>query len=276
MRPVTQSGGSGGGQEIAADDPQLTATVRLLHRRHGWSVTAGCAFFAAAFGYAAYLNGQNEGATPPSWWLPLVWATFALMVVALVIVSVDSRRLSSRPGELRASALAAVARHGKAAHHPLRVHAHRFPPRHFLSFVCVWLVLLIVVLMGVLGVAGLPDGIAYLAGAGRTATFTGQSYQQTCQMRTGCLTETIGVLSRPGAADVSATWPSQVPLGQSFKVREPVWSFGFGGQLISGTRTAIVAIVLSLFLDGFAILSVFWAVHLIRNWLRHRRQGAAV
>jgi hypothetical protein len=272
---VSHSGGPGGGQEIAADDPQLAATVRLLHRRHGWSVTAVCAFFAFVLGYGAYANGQQEGAAPPSWWLPLVWAMFALLVVALVIVFVDSRRLNRRPGELRASALAAVARHGAKAHHPLRAHAHRYPVRHFLSFVCLWLVLMVVVLMGVLGVAGLPDGIAYLAGAGHTATFTGQSYQQVAG-RDGNTTETIGVLSRPGAANVTATWPSQVPLGQSFKVREPVWSFGFGGQLITGARTAIVAMLLSLLLDVFAILAVFWAVHLIRNWLRHRRQAAAL
>jgi len=272
---VSQSEGPGGGQQIADDDPQLAATVRLLHRRHGWSVTVVCAFFAFAFGYGVYANAESGGAAPPSWWLPLVWAIGALFVIALVMVIVDSRRLSHRPAELRASALAAVARHGKAPHHPLAVHAHRFPVRHFLSFLCLWLVLIVVVLMGVFGVAGLPDGIAYLAGAGNSATFTGQSYQQVAG-RDGDTTETIGVLSRPGAANVTATWPSQVPLDQPFKVREPVWSFGFGGQLITGKRTAIVAMVLSLFFDVFAILAVFWGVHLIRNWRRHRRQAAAV
>ena len=274
---MSEPGGSGvpgGGQDIAADDPQLAATIRLLHRRHGWSVTAVCALFAFLLGYAAYANGQDQGAAPPSWWLPITWAMAGLTVIALVIVFVDTRLLNRRPGELRAAALAAVKRHPQVAHHPLRAHASRFPPRHFFSFVCLWLVLLFVVFMGVLAMSGLPDGIAYLAGAGRSATFTGQSYSQFCG-RGGCQTLTSGVLSRPGAANVNATWPSQVPLGQPFPVREPVWSFGLGGQLISGTQTAIVAIVLSLLLDVFAILSIFWAVHLIRNWLRHRRQATA-
>jgi hypothetical protein len=195
-------------------------------------------------------------------------------VIALAVVFVDGRLLKRRPAAVRSAALAAVRHHAAVAHHPLRAHAHRYPPRHFFSFLCLWLVLALLVFMAVIGVSGLPDGIAYLAGAGRNATFTAQSYQQTCTYTNGviCSTETIGVLSRPGAADVSgAIWPSQVPLGQSFPVREPVWSFGLGGAMIGGKSTAIVAICLSLLFDFFAVFGLYWAVRLIRSWLADRR-----
>ena len=141
---------------------------------------------------------------------------------------------------------------------------------------CLWLVLVAVVIMGVLGVSGLPDGVAYLAGAGQKATFVGQDYVVTCGYKGGCDTQTAGVLSRPGSPDVTATYPTQVPIGQPIKVREPLWSFGLGAQLISGTRSAIIAIVLSVLLDFFAIFGIVMAVRLVRNWVRHRRQGAAV
>ena len=271
---ASDRGGPGGGQETAAD-PRVAVTVRLLHRRHGWSVTATCAFIAFLLSYGTYLSGESEGPTPPSWWADMIWATVAVTVIALVIVFVDTWLLKRRPAAVRAAALAAVKHHPGVAHHPLRAHAHRFPPRHFLSFVCLWLVLVGVVIMGVVGVSGLPDGVAYLAGAGQKAMFTGQSYVVTCGYKGGCDTQTVGVLSRPGRPDVAATYPSQVPIGQSIEVREPLWSFGLGAQLISGTRSAVVAIVLSLVLDFFAILGIVMAVRLVGNFVRHRRRRQA-
>jgi len=262
------------GVEETSPGPQVAATVRLLHRRHGWSVTATWAFVAFLLSYGVYLSGENQGSTSPSWWAGIVWATVAVLVIALVVVFVDTLLLKRRPSAVRAAALAAVKDHPGAAHHGLRAHARRFPPRHFFSFVCLWLVLVAVVIMGVLGVSGLPDGVAYLAGAGQKATFTGQDYVVTCGYKSGCVTQTQGVLSRPGSPDVTATYPGQVPVGQPIKVREPLWSFGLGAQLISGTRGAVIAIVLSLVLDFFAIFGIVMAVRLVRNWARHRREAS--
>jgi hypothetical protein len=58
-------------------------------------------------------------------------------------------------------------------------------------------------------------------------------------------------------------------------VREPVWNWGFGGQLINGDGSAIAYIVLGVLLDGFAVLILFAIYKAVRHWLRHRRQPAS-
>jgi hypothetical protein len=120
----------------------------------------------------------------------------------------------------------------------------------------------LVLVVAVVSVSGVVDGAAYLAGAGRTVAFDPVS----------CQTSTAGIL-QTGGAGVSATWPDVVPLGKSFQVREPVWRWGIGiGSLIDSDKTAVIAILVSLLLDGAAVLVVWFLVRLVRSWHRHRRR----
>jgi hypothetical protein len=262
-----------GGPPAAAPDAELAAAVRLLHRRHGWSVTAFWALIAFLLSYGAYLNAVSETGTDsgsgPFIMRVIIAATGALTVASLVIIAVDSRRLRRLPAEVRTSAA------GVAKHHPVRAHAHRYPPRHRVSWMVGWVGMALIVFVAVICFSGTVDGIGYLAGAGKSATFTGQSYDQSCgSLRGGCQTVTDGVLTRNGVS-VSTTWPDEVPLGQPFAVRESVWNWGVGGSLIDGDGTAVAAIILSLLLDAAAVAVLVLFARMIRNWLRHRRRPAS-
>jgi hypothetical protein len=254
----------------APQDAELAAAVRSLHRRHGWSVTAFWALIAFLLSYGAYLNAVNETGTDsgsgPFIMRVIIVATGALTVASLVIIAVDSRRLRRLPAEVRTAAA------GAAKHHPVRAHAHRYPPRHLLSWAVGWVGMALIVFVAVVCFPGTVDGIGYLTGAGKSATFTGQSYDQSCgDLRTGCETVTDGVLTRNGVS-VSTTWPDQVPLGQPFAVRESVWNWGAGGSMIDGDGSAVAAIIGSLLLDAAAVTVVVLFARMVRNWLRHRRQ----
>jgi hypothetical protein len=61
-----------------------------------------------------------------------------------------------------------------------------------------------------------------------------------------------------------------VPLGRPFQVREPVWRWGLGLALIDSDKTAVIAVAVSLLIDGFAILVLVKLVKLASNWRRHR------
>jgi len=236
-------------------------------------VTAFWALLAFVLSYGAYLNAVNETGTDngsgPVIMRVIIIATGALTLISLVIMAVDSRRLRQLPAELRTAAA------GAAKHHPLRAHAHRYPPRHRLSWAVGWVGMLLIVFAAVICFPGVVDGVGYLAGAGKGATFTGQSYDQSCgSYRTGCETVTDGVLTRNGVS-VSTTWPAQVPLGRPFAVRESIWNWGAGGSLINGDEAAVAAILVSLLLDATAVVVVLLFARMVRNWLRHRRQPAA-
>ena len=127
--------------------------------------------------------------------------------------------------------------------------------------------------LGVVALPALVDGVAYLAGAESTATFVPTSFGQMCG-RGGCSTITNGYLGT-GSNAAPATWPGQVPIGVPFTVREPVWNWGFGGQLINGDGSAIAYIVLGVLLDGFAVLILFASYKAVRHWLRHRQQAGS-
>jgi hypothetical protein len=262
-----------GGPQAAVPDAELAAAVRSLHRRHGWSVTAFSALIAFLLSSGAYLNAVSETGTDsgsgPSIMRVIIVATGALTLLSLVIIAVDSRRLRRLPAEVQTAAA------GAAKHHPVRAHAHRYPPRHRVSWIVGWVGMALIVFVAVICFSGAVDGIGYLAGAGKSATFTGQSYDQSCgSLRGGCQTVTDGVLTRDGVS-VSTTWPDQVPLGRPFAVRESVWNWGVGGSLIDGDGTAVAAIIVSLLLDAVAVAVVVLFVRMIRNWLRHRRQPAS-
>lgn len=96
------------------------------------------------------------------------------------------------------------------------------------------------------------------------------SYQTTCD-RYSCQTVTDGILETADAG-ISASWPNVVPLGRSFQVRKPVWRWGLGLALIDNDKTAVIAVLVSLLIEGFAVLVVVKLVRLTRNWRRHRQQ----
>jgi hypothetical protein len=114
----------------------------------------------------------------------------------------------------------------------------------------------------------LVNGVAYLTGAENSSVFLPLSYSQECG-RSGCNTVTDGTLE--GGATVG--WPRRVPLGQEFPVREPVWDWGFGAQLINDDAGAIAAVVLGGLVDGFCVLLVVFLVKLAYGWGRYRPQG---
>ena len=81
---------------------------------------------------------------------------------------------------------------------------------------------------------------------------------------------TEGYLSK-SSADV--TWGSQVPLGQPFSVRDPLWAWGTGRTLTSGDGSAIPTIVTGLFFDGLALLLLYALVVVVRD--TRARRGEA-
>jgi hypothetical protein len=242
-------------------DPAVAAAVRLLHRRRGWiwaTVISAVAWVTAA-GLLGSLapDGSGPGVA--------VGAIFVLLLTAAVIVGlvasvVDTVLLRRRHAGVRQQARALT------AHYPARAHASSYPPRHRFTLLYAWFVMAIVLGIGVASLPGMIDGVAYLAGAESSSTFTPTSYGQDCG-RSGCHTVTSGILSN-GA---SVTWNSEVPLGEPFSVREPMWDWGFGSVLMDGDPTAVLYIFLGVLFDGFSVLALVHLVKLGRNWLRHRR-----
>ena len=180
---------------------------------------------------------------------------------------VDTALLRRRPAAVRAQAVPL------AAHHPGRPHAHHYPPRHRVTWAFRWVGMLLILVVAVVSVPGVVDGVAYLAGAGNTVTFDPVSHQTNCDQYS-CQTSTDGILET-GGTGVQAAWPHVVPLGRPFQVREPVWRWGLGGALIDSDGIAVGAILISLLIEGAAVLVVIRLVRLARNWRRHRRQRTA-
>jgi hypothetical protein len=115
--------------------------------------------------------------------------------------------------------------------------------------------------------------VAYLADAGNTVTFDPVSYQTNCSSGS-CQTSTDGILEI-GGGGVQATWRDLVSLGKPFQVREPLWRWGLGLALIDNDEIAVIAIVVSMLIEGFAVWVTVSLVRLARNWRRHRQQRAA-
>jgi hypothetical protein len=183
-------------------------------------------------------------------------------VVALVVSVVETVRLHQRDAGVRRQAVR------RTTHYPVRAHAYSYPPRHRFSWVFGWVMMVILLCIGVASLPGLVDGVAYLAGAESSSTFLPLSYGQVCG-RSGCNPVTYGVLT-DGA---SVTWPDQVPLGQAFTVRQPLWNWGFGAQMIDGDGSAIATIFAGVLLNLFGVLILVHLFKLARRWLRHRQLG---
>src|ERR1700734_3612262 len=226
---------------VTDSDPEGAAPVRLLHRRRGWVWTTVISVVAwvTACGLLGSLAPNASGAGLA------VAAIFILLltvvgIVALVASVVDTVRLRRRGVDLRRRAA------GRTAHYPVRAHAYSYPPRHRFTWVFSWVMMTILLCIGVASLPGLVGGVAYLAGAENSTTSLPLSYAQVCG-RGGCSTVTYGVL----ATGARVTWPDQVPLGQSFTVRQPLWKWGFGAQMIDGDGSAIGTIVAGLLFNLF-------------------------
>jgi hypothetical protein len=248
---------------VADSDPEVAATVRLLHRRRGWVWTTVISVVAwvTACGLLGSLapNASGAGLAVAAIFILLLTA---VAVVALVASVIDTVRLRRRDAGVRVQA-----RH-RTAHYPVRAHAYSYPPRHRFTWVFSWVMMAILLCIGVASLPGLVDGVAYLAGAESSSTFLPLSYGQVCG-RGGCSTVTYGAL----ANGASVTWPDQVPLDQPFAVREPLWNWGFGAQMIDGDGTAIGTIVAGLLFNLFAVFILVHLFKLARRWLRHRQLG---
>jgi hypothetical protein len=244
-------------------DPVVAAAVRLLHRRRGWiwATVISAVAWVVAVGLLGSLapNGTGPGAVVGVIFVLLLTAAF---IVGLVASIVDTALLRRRYAGVRRQAGA------RTAHYPARAHASSYPPRHRFTLVYAWFVMAILLGIGVASLPGMIDGVAYLAGAERSTTFTPTSYGQDCG-RSGCHTVTNGTLSD----GTSVTWNNEVPLGEPFSVREPLWDWGFGAALMDGDPAAVVYVILGLLFDGFSVLVLVHLVKLGRNWLRHRQHG---
>jgi hypothetical protein len=250
--------------DAPATDPELAATVRLLHRRQGWSRMAATCFVVFLLAEGAAASAQSQGTPPPVWFQIVVIVPGALTLAGIVAAAMNTVLLRRIPADVRAQAGPA------AAAHPSRPRVHHYPPRHSLPWALRWAGMLLVLVVAVVSLSGVIDGVAFLAGAGPTVTFDPTSYQTSCSQY-GCQTSTDGIL-KTGGAGTSANWPGMVPLGQPFQVREPVWRWGLGHALISGDNIAVIAVVIGMLVEGFAIAVLVHAVRLGRSWRRHRQQ----
>ncbi len=239
--------------------------VRLHHRRRGWAwVAIGSVIGLAVYaGIDVNLFDSLTGTTEILGVIP-VFVLLALALAGLVIVIVDTSRIH------RADAAVRVSAKGSVSHYPLYAHAHSYPPRHHGSWV---FVICVLVAMTAINVALLPAQVnswGYALGVEHQDTFDPVSYSQSCTgiRGGGCRIVTEGYLSRTGA---HATWGGgQVPLGQPFGVRDPLWAWGSGRNLTTGDGAAIPNVIAGLFFDGVALLLVYILVVIAR----HNRETA--
>jgi hypothetical protein len=240
------------------ESSNVAKLVTLHHRRRGWAwVALGSAIGLAVYaGIDVNLFERVTGTAETLSAIP-VFLLLGLVLVGLVAVIVDTSRLH------RADAAVRVKAKGSVSHHPLYAHAYRWPPRHHGSWVAV---IFMLAAMTCITAYLLPQEVnawAYVAGAENQDTFNPVSYSH-CPIvyGHGCQVVTEGYLSRTGA---QVTWGSYVPLGQPFRVRDPLWAWGAGRKLIDGDGSAIPDIVAGLFFDAVALLLLYVLVVIVRE-----------
>jgi hypothetical protein len=257
-------------QRDARQSFDVARLVRLHHRRRGWAWVAtasviGLAVYAGIGVHAfAGLTGTAEilGLIP-------VYALTALVLVGLVVVIVDTARLHRADEAVRIRVKSSV------SHYPLYAHAHRWPPRHPASWIAGVFMLVAMTCITGFYLPAEVNAWAYVVGAEHQDTFHPVSYSQNCTPgngrtpRSSCITVTEGYLYDSG---VHVTWTSRVPLGQPFSVRDPLWRWGTGRNLISGDGSAIPTIVAGLFFDGVALLLLYVLAVLMRETSPRRKQ----
>jgi large-conductance mechanosensitive channel len=79
-----------------------------------------------------------------------------------------------------------------------------------------------------------------------------------------------------GGQGTEASWPHEVPLGKPFPIRQPFWQWGLGAALIDSAVIAVVAILVSLLIQAFAVFLVVRLISRVRRRWRHRREVAAM
>jgi hypothetical protein len=258
-------------RRAAGESSDVAKLVRLHHRRRGWAWVA----VGSVIGLAVYVGidvnlFENLTGTAEVLGVIPVFVLLALVLAGLVVVVVDTSRIR------RADAAVRVSARGSVSHYPLYAHVYRYPPRHHGSWV--FAIVMLVAMTGVT-VFILPAEVnswAYVVGAENQGTFYPVSYGQACisvPRGGGCHTVTEGYLSK---SDTDATWGSQVPLGQPFGVRDPLWAWGRGRTLISGDSSAIANIVAGLFFDGATLLLLYALVVIVRDTPSRRSQRTFV
>jgi hypothetical protein len=237
--------------------------VHLLHRRRGWAWTLGGTLIAfVAFVAIGVHFWPNASGTTGAICGFIIIGLLGLAAASLVVVIVDTVKLHRRNPSVRRDAA------GRTTYHPLYAQPFR-TPHHRVSHVFAWVFLALWI---GLAVGFLPDqvnAVAYAVGAGNSVPFLPQSYTQVCG-RSGCSNETVGVLAT--TPPVTATWPNQVPLGDSFTVRQPVWD-GWGSPDLMDGVSAGGAIFGALIFDIPMILIVIALVRKVRRRLRRGRDA---
>ena len=259
-------------RRATGESSDVANLVRLHHRRRGWAwVAVGSVIGLVVYaGIGVNLFGNLTGTAGTLGVIP-VFVLLALVLAGLVVVIVDTSRIH------RADAAVRVSAKGSVSHYPLYAHAHRYPPRHRGSWV--FAIVMLVAMTGIT-VFILPAEVnswAYVVGAENQDTFNPASYGQACSVVPhrggGCQIVTEGYLSKSGA---DVTWGSQVPLGQPFSVRGPLWAWGTGRTLTSGDGSAIANIVAGLFFDGVTLLLLYALVVIVRDTSSRRSQRMSV
>jgi hypothetical protein len=250
------------------ESSDVAKLVRLHHRRHGWAwVAIGSVIGVAVYaGIDASLLEHLTGTAQTLGVIPVI-VLLALALVGLVVVVVDTSRIHRADATVRASAK------GGVSHYPLYAHAHSYPPRHHGSWLaCIFMLVVMTCITAYI----LPQEVnawAYVLGAEHQDTFNPVSYSHCPVSPRGCQVVTEGYLSRTGA---QVNWGTQVPLGQPFSVRDPLWAWGTGRGLISGDGSAIPNIVAGLFFDGVALLLLYVLVVIVRDTSPRRSQRTSV
>jgi hypothetical protein len=237
---------------------EAAATVRLLHRRRGWAWTGAgglIAFIVYGIVGSVVFPGNTGTGTDLSAALTIVLLVAGIAgVVIAVIETVRLKRLGTSAA-------------GLVVHHPVHAHPFRYPPKHWPSWLIMWLVLAAWVAVAVTLLPSAVNAIAYLADPGHQATFRPISCGQSCS-RSGCHTVTQGVLGN----GTLVTWPDQVPLGQTLTVRAPVWTWGAGNSLTDGAANAVAMTIWGLVLESAGVAAMIALVVAVRNALRWHRQ----
>ena len=245
--------------------------VRLHHRRRGWAwVAIGSVIGLVVYvGIGVHLSENLTGTAETLSVIP-VFVLLALVLAGLVVVIVDTARI------YRADAAVRVSAKGSVSHYPLYAHAHRYPPHHRGSWVFAIFMLVAMTGITVFILPAVVNSWAYAVGAENQDTFNPVSYGQACSdlpRGGGCHTVTEGYLSTSGA---HVTWGSQVPLGQPFSVRDPLWAWGGGRTLTSGDGSAIPNIIAGLFFVGVTLLLLYVLVVIVRGTPSRRSQRMPV
>ena len=260
-------------RRATSESSDVAKLVRLHHRRRGWAWVAIGSAIGLLVSVGIDINPfENLTGTAETLSAFPVFVLLALVLAGLVVVILDTSRIH------RADAAVRVSAKGSVSHYPLYAHAHRYPPRHHGSWV--FAIVMLVAMTGIT-VFILPAEVnswAYVLGAENQDTFHPVSYGQACSAVPhrgggGCQIVTEGYLSKSGA---DVTWGSQVPLGQPFSVRGPLWAWGRGRILISSDGAAIPNIVAGLFFDGATLLLLYILVVIVRDTPSRRSQRMPV